>query len=290
VGDPAATLILDWWASPGAARDLPWRRTRDPWAILVSEVMLQQTQVARVVPAYHRFLDRFPTVAACAAAPVGDVVRAWAGLGYNRRAVNLHRAATACEGRLPTDLAGLLALSGVGAYTARAVMAFAYEADVAVLDVNAVRVLSRLAGERVTQVAADALVPPGQGWAWNSALLDFGATVCTAASPRCGGCPAAAASACAWRRDGGRSVPDAGPDAGPDPGRRLSRQSTFEGSDRQGRGRLVAALRHGPVAVADAAATAGWPGEHERAARAVAGLVAEGLATLSADGESLTLP
>src|SRR5205085_2568230 len=141
--------------------------------------MLQQTQVARVVPAYARFLGRFPTVAACAAAPVGDVVRAWAGLGYNRRAVNLHRAATACPGgRLPTDLAGLLALPGVGPYTARAVLAFASEADVAVLDVNAVRVLSRLAGAGagVTQAAADALVPPRQAWAWNSALLDFGAT------------------------------------------------------------------------------------------------------------------
>lgn len=277
MGAPAAALILDWWASPGAARDLPWRRTLDPWAILVSEVMLQQTQVARVVPAYHRFLDRFPTAAACAAAPVGEVVRAWAGLGYNRRAVNLHRAAVACGGDVPTNLAGLLALPGVGPYTARAVLAFARESDVAVLDVNAARVLSRLTGERVTQAAADAFVPEGQGWAWNSALLDFGAAVCTAASPGCGACPLAAD--CGWRRNGG-----------PDPGRRGHHQSTFEGSDRQGRGRLVAALRHGPVAVADAATVTGWPGDHGRAAVAVAGLVADGLVALSADGKELSLP
>ena len=275
MGSPA--VVLEWWASPGARRDLPWRRTRDPWAVLVSEVMLQQTQVARVVPAYHRFLARFPTAAACAAATVGEVVRLWHGLGYNRRAVNLHRAATACGGRLPTDLAGLLALPGVGPYTARAVLAFAHEADVAVLDVNAVRVLSRLTGARVTQAEADVLVPPHQGWAWNSALLDFGAAVCTAAAPACETCPLR--SECGWRRLGG-----------PDPGRGRNPQSTFEGSDRQGRGRLVAALRRGPIDVADAAAAAGWPGDHRRAAIAVGGLVADGLAVVSDDGKRLSLP
>ena len=274
-----ADLILDWWTSPGAARDLPWRRTRDPWAILVSEVMLQQTQVARVVPAYHRFLDRFPTVAACAAAPAGDVVKAWDGLGYNRRAVNLHRAARACGDHLPTDLAGLLALPGVGPYTARAVLAFAHEADVAVLDVNAVRVLSRAGGARVTQAGADAHVPPGEGWRWNSALLDFGATVCTAHAPACHRCPLAQADHCAWRRTGG-----------PDPGAGGTRQSTFEGSDRQGRGRLVKALRRGPVDLAHIDAVAGWPGDHRRAAAAAASLVADGLAVATADGRQLTLP
>ncbi len=271
-------LILGWWATPGAARDLPWRRTRDPWAVLVSEVMLQQTQVARVVPAYHRFLRLFPTAAACAAAPVGEVVRAWHGLGYNRRAVNLHRAAVACGGRLPTTLAGLLAFPGIGPYTARAVMAFAHDADVAVLDVNTTRALSRLAGERVTQARADALAPPGRAWAWNQALLDLGATLCTATTPACHACPAAAA--CRWRASGG-----------PDPGRRRStRQSRFEGSDRQGRGRLVAALRRGPLAVAGAAVAAGWPGDDRRARAAVATLVADGLAVLSADGQEVSLP
>ena len=273
------SLILDWWAT-GAARDLPWRRTRDPWAVLVSEVMLQQTQVARVIPAYHRFLDRFPTAAACAAAPVGDVVTAWHGLGYNRRAVNLHRAATTCAGRLPTTLAGLLALPGIGPYTARAVMAFAYEADVAVLDVNTTRALSRLHGRRVSQAAADTLVPAGDGWRWNQALLDLGATVCTATTPNCGACPAA--EACTWRAHG---------NVEPDPGARTGpRQSTFEGSDRQGRGRLVNALRAGPIDLADAAAHAGWPGHDARAQAAVATLVADGLAVLSDDGRRLSLP
>src|SRR5436190_19731455 len=126
------------WAE-GARRDLPWRRTRDPWAVLVSELMLQQTQVPRVLPRYEAFMTRFPPPAACAAAPAGEVVRAWAGLGYNRRAVNLHRAATAIvelhDGRLPADLEALLALPGIGPYTARAILAFAFEADVGVLDV-----------------------------------------------------------------------------------------------------------------------------------------------------------
>jgi A/G-specific adenine glycosylase len=133
---------LSAWAE-GSRRDLPWRRTRDPWAVLVSELMLQQTQVARVVPRYEAFLERFPTPAATAAAPVADVVRAWAGLGYNRRAVSLHRAAVAVVERhggvMPATLAELVALPGVGPYTARAVLAFAYEADVGVVEVNSGR-------------------------------------------------------------------------------------------------------------------------------------------------------
>ena len=128
---------LSAWAED-TRRDLPWRRTRDPWAVLVSELMLQQTQVPRVVPRYREFLDRFPTPAAAAAAPVADVVRAWAGLGYNRRAVNLHRAAVEIVvrhgGVLPAGLAELVALPGVGPYTARAVLAFAFEADVGVVE------------------------------------------------------------------------------------------------------------------------------------------------------------
>ena len=135
-------------------RDLPWRRTRDPWAVLVSEVMTQQTQVDRVVPRYHRFLERFPTVAACAAAPVADVITEWAGLGYNRRPLNLHRAAVAVVehhgGRLPRDLDALRRLPGVGPYTARAVLAFAYGDDVGIVEVNTARVLARaFAGRRL---------------------------------------------------------------------------------------------------------------------------------------------
>ena len=269
--------LLGWSAS--ARRDLPWRRTRDPWAVLVSELMLQQTQVARVAPMYAAFLEEFPTPAACAGVPAGAVVRAWAGLGYNRRALNLHRLAAAVVadhgGRLPRDLPGLLALPGVGPYTARAVLAFAYGDDAGVVDTNAARVLARTAGRRLTareaQDRADALVPPGHGWAWNQAVLDLGAGVCTSRSPRCGECPVTAW--CGWRRAGGQGVDPAVGSAG------ASRaQSAFAGSDRQGRGRLVAALRRGPVTPGDLPAAAGWPHDPARALRVAAALVSEGLA------------
>jgi A/G-specific adenine glycosylase len=281
----ALQIALTAWAD-GAGRDLPWRTTRDPWAVLVSELMLQQTQVARVVPRYQAFLARFPTPAACASSPVADVVRAWAGLGYNRRAVNLHRAAVAVVdghgGALPRSLAALVALPGVGPYTARAVLAFAFEADVGVVEVNSARVLARaVAGRQIgpaeSQVLADALVPAGGGWAWNSAMLDLGATVCTRPAPACDRCPLR--SECAWT-SAGRPAPDPAAPAG--------RQSPFAGSDRQGRGRLVDALRRGPVALEHVAAVAGWPGQPERAAGMAAGLVADGLAV---EGEgALRLP
>jgi A/G-specific adenine glycosylase len=266
--------LLAWWRAN--RRDLPWRRTRDPWAILVSELMLQQTQVSRVVPKYHAFLEQFPTPAACARSSAGDVVRAWAGLGYNRRALNLHRTAVAVverhDGRLPASLDGLLALPGIGPYTARAVLAFAFEADVAVLDVNAARVLARVWGGR-SQRDADALVPPGDGWAWNQAMLDFGATVCIKRNPRCDAC--ALHEQCWWAGTG-RAEPDP---AGPG-----SRQSTFEGSDRQGRGRLVDALRRGPVAPPALAAVMGWTDDSARAERVAATLVDDGLAIRDASG------
>jgi A/G-specific adenine glycosylase len=263
------------WAET-ARRDLPWRRTRDPWAVLVSELMLQQTQVRRVVPKYHAFLERFPTPAACAAAPAGEVVRLWAGLGYNRRALNLHRAAVAIDaaGRFPDTLEELLALPGVGPYTARAVLAFAFEQDVAVLDVNVIRFLARFHGRTVTQTEADALVPPKRGWAWNQGLLDVGATVCTARLPRCDACPVA--GRCVWRTVGG------------DDPFRPTRQSAFEGSDRQGRGRLVDALRRGPVGDKDIPAACGWPDDPVRAHRIAEGLLVDGLA-VSLEG-SLALP
>lgn len=279
--------MLRW--SETARRDLPWRRTRDPWAVLVSEIMLQQTQVSRVEPRYAAFLSRFPTAAACAAAPVADVVRMWDGLGYNRRAVNLHRAAAAIvaghAGRVPADLAALVALPGIGPYTARAVLAFAFEHDHGVVDTNAGRFLARaVAGRRLTarevQAEADAMVPAGRAWAWNQAVLDLGATICTKRSPRCAACPVAAL--CAWRRGGG-SDPAEG-SAGVS-----GVQSRFEGSDRQGRGRLIRALRHGPVAAHEMPAAAGWPDEPARARRVAERLVAEGLAAYAADG-SLTLP
>lgn len=237
--------------------------------MLVSELMLQQTQVARVVPRWQAFLAAFPAPASCAAAPLGAVIEAWAGLGYNRRARNLHSCARIVVddhgGRLPDSLPGLLALPGIGPYTARAVLAFAYGRDVGVLDTNTVRVLSRWSGRPVTQADADACVPPGEGWAWNQAVLDLGATVCRP-TPACERCPLT--DRCRWRAQGL---------APPDPWARRRAQSTFEGSDRQGRGQLVAALRSGPVPASQLAAAMGWPADPSRAERVAATLLADGL-------------
>jgi A/G-specific adenine glycosylase len=271
-------------------RDLPWRRTRDPWAILVAELMLQQTQVARVIDRWSRFLARFPTVGACASVPVADVVDEWSGLGYNRRAVSLHRLAVAVverhDGVLPADLAALMALPGIGPYTARAVLAFAHERPVGVLDTNAARVHARWAGRplkpREAQASADAEVPAGRGWAWNQAMLDLGATVCVARAPRCGQCPVSAT--CAWWL-AGAPPPDPAVGSAGVPGR----QSTFAGSDRQGRGRLVDRLRGGAVAAADLAEAMGWPDDADRARRVAATLVTDGLAVCRPDG-TWTLP
>jgi A/G-specific adenine glycosylase len=276
--------LMAWAAVSG--RDLPWRHTRDPWAVLVSEAMLQQTQVPRVVPRYPAFMEQFPTAAATAAVPVAEVVRAWAGLGYNRRAVGLHRAAVAVVERhggvVPGTLAELLALPGVGPYTARAVLAFAYEADVGVVEVNTARVLARaVAGSPVSgkeaQALADAVVPTARGWAWNQAMVDLGATVCTRSTPSCDQCPLR--PSCRWALTG-RPPPDPAAPAG--------RQSRFAGSDRQGRGRLVDALRLGPVALGDVAVAAGWPDDPDRAARMATALVADGLAVEV--GDMLRLP
>jgi A/G-specific adenine glycosylase len=269
--------VLDW----GAAhrRELPWRRTRDPWRILVSEVMLQQTQAERVIGPYTSFLDAFPGVVDCARAGPGDVVRLWSGLGYNRRALNLHRAAVVVVdqhgGTFPNDIGALLALPGVGPYTARAVLSFAFEADVAVVDTNVVRVLARsVAGAGVTvgdaQSLADRLLPPGHAWAFNQAMFDLGATVCTATNPACDRCPLR--HQCRWKR-AGRTEPDpwrASPSVRP--------QSRFDGSDRQGRGRLVHALRQGTVPADGLADACGWPDDPARARRITASLVAEGFA------------
>lgn len=282
--------ILAWGAS--ARRDLPWRRTRDPWAILVSELMLQQTQVARVVPRWRAFVERFRQPADCAEAGPAEVVRLWSGLGYNRRALRLHEAAVAIAerhgGQLPQQLDALLALPGVGAYTARAVLAFAYERDVGVLDTNAARVLARaFAGRRLraaeAQALADRVVPRGSGWAWNQAIIDLGATICSARAPACVRCPVR--RCCAW------AVADfADPDPAIGSAGTSGRQSAFAGSDRQGRGRLVEALRHGALDANDASALAevcGWPGDTARAERVAASLLADGLAVRTARWLSL---
>jgi A/G-specific adenine glycosylase len=275
--------LLEW--GEARRRDLPWRRTRDPWAILVSETMLQQTQVPRVVSRYFEFLERFPTTAVCAAAPPGDVVRQWSGLGYNGRAIRLHGAARAVErefgGAFPRTIAALQRLPGVGPYTARALMTFAFEADVAIVETNVARTLARWAGRSLcsseVQAFADASVPEGDGWAWNQSLLDLGATVCRARGPACEECPWV--RSCAWR-GAGCPVPD--PAVGTaHTGRR---QSRFDGSDRQGRGRLVLALGRGPVSVDLLGTTMGWPDDQPRAVRVAAGVVADGLAVVEPTG------
>jgi A/G-specific adenine glycosylase len=274
-----AEALLAWGAAE--RRDLPWRRTRDPWAILVAELMLQQTQVTRVEPRWHQFLERFPDPSSCAAAPVAALIEEWAGLGYNRRAVNLHRCATAIverhEGQVPDTIDELGALPGIGPYTARAVLAFAFECDVGVVDTNVGRLLARWDGRRLgpaeAQRRADAEVPEGEGWAWNQTMFDLAVAICTSRVPRCDACPVS--RWCAWRGDGpDPAIASAGVSHG---------QSRFEGSDRQGRGRLLTRLRHGSVPIAGLADAMGWPDDDARAERVASTLLADGLAEL-ADG------
>jgi A/G-specific adenine glycosylase len=243
--------------------------------VLVSEVMLQQTQVSRVLPKWLAFVERFPTAGECAGAGLDDVLRLWQGLGYPRRARNLQLAAAAVArlGAMPSNLQGLRALPGVGEYTARAVLAFSFEQDVGVVDTNVARVFARVEGRRLTrrevQQLADAAVPPGAAWLWNQALMDLGAVVCRPA-PHCGECPLR--RQCAWRGEGDDpAVGSAG----------VSRaQGRFEGSDRQARGALIRALAARAVPVADV------PSVMHRSAptadRLVADLVREGLCVVDA--------
>ena len=243
-------------------RPLPWRATRDPYALLVSEVMLQQTQAARVVPFYEAFLDRFPDAAALAAAPARDVLAAWSGLGYNRRALALHAAArVVAERGWPADLTEL---PGVGPYTAAAVAAFAWDAQEAAVDVNVRRVIERWDGcrrpPRPLERRAAELLPPGRAAAWNQAMMELGATVCTARAPRCTACPVAAW--CAGAGEPGQPAP------------RAPRQR-FEDTDRYARGRIVAALLGGEELP---------PLAPERLERALAGLARDGLIVRDAAG------
>lgn len=237
--------VLEWYRHQ--RRDLPWRRTRDPYAILVAEIMLQQTQVDRVLPKYRSFLELFPTVEALAAAPTGEVIRAWSGLGYNVRAVRLQQAAQriagAYAGVFPRDLDALLALPGLGPYTARAVACFAFEEHMPVVDTNVRRVLGRLyrdtlspeVNERALLPFAGAALPNARAYAWNQALMDLGATVCTSRKPLCLLCPARAH--CDALRAGLPLDQTAGAD------RQSGREAPFIGSTRYYRGRIMAALR-----------------------------------------------
>jgi A/G-specific adenine glycosylase len=254
--DALRAAVLAWYHR--VRRDLPWRRTRDPYAILVSEVMLQQTQVARVVPRYLEWIERWPTAEALAAASRAEVLAAWVGLGYNRRALALHAAAelVARDG-WPDDLRSL---PGVGPYTAAAVGSFAFGAEVAAVDTNARRV-----AERLGHGTPDALLPPGRAAEWNQAAMELGATVCTARAPRCDACPVAT-----WCASAGAPVASRASGRAP---------QRFEDTNRWVRGRVVAALAAGERLPADIAA--------DRLEHAVAGLVRDGLVRRVDGGFSL---
>jgi A/G-specific adenine glycosylase len=272
-----AEPVLTWYAEN--ARDLPWRRPdASPWAVLVSEIMLQQTPVVRVLPAYETWLTRWPTPAALAAEPPGEAVRAWGRLGYPRRALNLHASARAIverhQGVVPADYDELRALPGVGAYTAAAVASFAYRRRHAVLDTNVRRVLARAVSgveyppksQTTAEVRlAESLLPPDPPVAarWSVAIMELGALVCTARAPRCADCPLS--GDCTWRLTG--KPPYDGPPR---------RGQTYAGTDRQCRGRLLAVLRHSSGSVERSALEEVWKDTLQRE-RALATLIEDGL-------------
>ncbi|MDQ1649905.1 MAG: A/G-specific adenine glycosylase [Frankiaceae bacterium] len=275
---PELTRLVAWFAEVG--RDLPWR---DPaagaWAVLVSEVMLQQTPVVRVLPVFTAWMARWPDPAALAAVPSGEVIRAWGRLGYPRRALRLHEAARLVvqrhDGQVPADVDALLALPGVGGYTARAVAAFAHGQRHAVIDTNVRRVVARWRQGRADAVtmpltAVEELLPPtaSEAVVVSAALMELGALVCTARGPVCGECPFR--ESCAWRA----AEYPAGPPR---------RSQGYAGTDRQVRGRMLALLRDGTAAreESDLLAVCTDP---VQAARALAGLLADGLVARRADG------
>lgn len=247
--DKIATVrehLREWWRDN--RRDLPWRHTRDPYRIMVSEIMLQQTQVDRVIPYYHRWLETFPTVHELADAPTAEVIRLWKGLGYNRRAVNMQRAAQAVVargGEFPHTVEELLELPGIGPYTAGAIACFAFEQDVAFIDTNLRRVLHRLfvgvdvpkptAPDREVLAIADAVLPHCDAWNWNQALMEFGAIHCTARKPLCVVCPLQAE--CNAYPEIQSAI------AASTKATRNSKQVPFEQTNRYFRGRIVDALR-----------------------------------------------
>ena len=296
---PYAKPVLAWYACN--ARDLPWRAPGvTPWSVLVSEIMLQQTPVARVLPEYLRWIARWPTPAALAAEPAGAAIRQWGRLGYPRRALRLHETATILTtrhgGMVPADRDALLALPGIGSYTAAAVASFAFGQRHAVLDTNVRRVLARLvAGQPVPGAApsvaerrlAESLLPaePAVAARWSVAVMELGALVCTAASPRCGTCPVA--RDCAWLAAGRPSEHKEHRDP-QEPAEELAeaprrRSQRYDGTDRQCRGRLLAVLRDSGEPVGRADFDAVWPGQAQLA-RALDGLIADGLVDPLPDG------
>jgi A/G-specific adenine glycosylase len=275
--------LVDWYDH--ARRDLPWREPGvTPWQILVSEFMLQQTPVARVLPIWRDWVVRWPTASATAAASAADVVRAWGKLGYPRRAKRLHECATVIARDhadvVPDDVETLLTLPGIGNYTARAIACFGYRQAVPVIDTNVRRVLARAvhgradaAGSSTVRDNAEvaALLPDdSSARRFSAALMELGATVCTARSPRCGLCPL---SVCRWRQAG--YPPGQGPARRPQP---------YAGTDRQVRGRLLDVLRANEFPVSRAQLDVAWLTDTEQRDRALNSLLADGLVTQTTDG------
>lgn len=287
--DAAIDAVITWFDHAG--RDLPWRHDGvTPWAVLVSEVMLQQTPVARVLPRWLEWMERWPEPAALAEAPTAEVLRAWDRLGYPRRALRLQECARAIVhehgGEVPADLEALRALPGIGEYTAAAVTAFAHHERAVVVDTNIRRVLARAvtgaalparsysAAERTL---ATAVLPASRprSVAWNQAVMELGALVCTARSPRCRSCPLAA-HGCAWLAAGS-----------PAPRPEQRRTQAFEGTDRQMRGQIMARLRGAQTVPVTELMTLDTQ-DPARVERCLASLLADGLARR--EGDLLRLP
>lgn len=279
--------IIDWFAVNG--RDLPWRRPGfTPWGALVSEFMLQQTPVNRVLPKLAEWLERWPTPADLAAASPGDAVRAWDRLGYPRRALNLHATAVAIVERhggvVPQDVPELLALPGIGDYTARAISVFAYGQRHPVVDINIRRVIARAVlglsdpgpAAKRDLVDMEALLPgsDADAKAFNAGIMELGALVCVARTPRCEACPIA--DLCRWRLDG---YPQTDTATAP-------KQKRYEGSDRQVRGRVLAELRASDVPVTRTELALIWP-DTAQLDRSIAGLVLDGLMVDTGDAYEL---
>jgi len=287
-GSGLARSITAWFDANG--RDLPWRREGfSAWGTLVSEFMLQQTPVSRVIPRLAEWLDRWPTPAALAAVPPGEAVRAWASLGYPRRALWLHAAAVEITerhgGEVPDDVDALLAITGIGDYTARAVAAFAFGHRHPVVDTNTRRVIARAVTGQAEPAppsrardldAMSLLLPAGrpEAAAFNAAIMELGALVCTARKPGCDACPVR--NECAWRAAGFPAHT----------GARKAVQKKFVGSDRQVRGLIMAELRSTHRPVTDAEICGLWPDPAQRE-RALAGLLVDGLAVRATGGYTL---